>query len=187
MAREAVFWLIGFVWLSAVAGGLWAWERYDATPGAAAAPAAAGEEAAGRWQLTVFAHPHCPCTRAALDEAAGIASAAPEVRVRVLFVRPPGARGDWEAGESWARAAQIPGAAVALDDGGVLARRSGARTSGQAVLAAPDGRVVFRGGLTAARGRGGENSGRRSILDWVGGRTGAADAPVYGCPLFADE
>jgi len=25
------------------------------------------------------------------------------------------------------------------------------------------------------------------VLDWVGGHPAAASAPVYGCPLFADD
>ena len=187
MPRETATWLIGCAWLSAVAGGFWAWERYDATPGPVGAGAVAVDEAVGRWRLTVFAHPHCPCTRATLGEVGGIASAAPELSVRVLFVRPPGARADWESGESWGRAARVPGAAVARDEDGVQARRFGAETSGQAVLTDPAGRVVFRGGLTAARGRVGESAGRRAVLDWVGGRTGAAAAPVYGCPLFSSD
>lgn len=187
VAREAAFWMVGLAWLLAVAGGFWAWERYDTTPGADGTPTAQPEEASGHWRLTVFAHPRCPCTRAALEEAAGLVAAAPELRVRVLFVRPPGTRAGWENSASWTRAAQIPNAEVLCDAEGVEARRNGAATSGLAVLTDPTGKVVFRGGLTASRGRAGENVGRRSILDWVGGRTGTAEAPVFGCPLLADE
>lgn len=187
VAREVAFWMVGLAWLLAAVGGFWAWERYDATPGADGTPTTTPDARSGHWRLTVFAHPRCPCTRAALEEVAGLAAAAPELRVQVLFILPPGLRAGWEHGSSWNRAAQIPNAEVLCDAEGAEARRTGAATSGLAVLTDPTGKVVFRGGLTAARGRAGENVGRRSILDWVGGRTGTAAAPVFGCPLFADE
>ena len=182
--RGVASWLFGSVWLSAVAGGFWAWERYDATPGPAGASTVATDATgAGNWRLTVFAHPRCPCTRATLAAAADIAGAAPEVGVRVLFVRPPGSPEGWERGDSWELATRIPGAEVACDTD-TAARRFGAETSGHAILTDPSGRVVFRGGLTPARGRAGEGVGRRAVLDWVSGRSGPATAPVFGCPLF---
>ncbi|MBP3960459.1 hypothetical protein J8F10_34975 [Gemmata sp. G18] len=185
MAREIAVWLIGLVWLSAIAGGFWLWERYDATPGTVGAQTAAPDESApGGWCLTVFAHPRCPCTRATLGETAELVRAAPELSVRVLFVRPPDAPDGWEHGESWDLAARIPRTEVALDEAGAGAHRFGAETSGQAVLTDPAGRIVFRGGLTAARGRAGESAGRRAVLDWMSGHLAPARAPVFGCPLL---
>lgn len=186
--REAAIGVLAGAWLAAVAAGLWAWERYDATPGTAgAATAAANEPARGHWQLTLFAHPHCPCSRAAIRELAEIARAEPRLAVRVLFVRPAGAREGWERGDSWAAASAVGGAAVACDADGREARRLGAETSGFAVLADPSGRGVFRGGLTQGRGRAGESAGRRAVLGWVRAGAGASAAPVYGCPLFAPD
>lgn len=185
MAREIGSWLIGSVWLSAIAGGFWALERYDSTPGAVSERAPAVDEgAAGRWCLTVFAHPRCPCSRATWEGLTGITAAAPDLTVRVRFVLPPGTGFGWERGELWDAATRITGAEVAADVNGNEARRFGAETSGQAVLTDPSGRVVFRGGLTPARGRTGACAGRRAVLDWVEGRTGAARSPVFGCPLF---
>ena len=185
VGRETTIWLMGFGWLALVLGGFWLWERYDSTPGAAGGQAAAADAAVpGRWRLTVFAHPRCPCTRATLREAAEIATAAPQLSVRVLFVCPTDGPTGWERGEAWELATCIPGAEVGCDATGADARRCGAETSGQAVLCDPAGRVVFRGGLTQARGRTGESAGRRAVLAWVRGTSGAAGAPVFGCPLF---
>lgn len=184
MGRERAVWLAVAVWLSAVAGGLWAWERHDATPGAAG-DAIAPPAAPGRWTLTVFAHPKCPCARATLIELAELAPAVPELVVRVRIVVPPDPGLGWERGEAWAAAGRVAGADVAADPGGAEARRCGAETSGHAVLTGPDGAVAFRGGLTPGRGRPGPGAGRRAVVDWVSGRAGAPAAPVFGCELFA--
>lgn len=182
--REAAVWVAGCVWLAAALCGFAVWERYDATPGAAGAAPADLPAARGRWALTVVVHPHCPCGRATLRELAELAAAAPDLAVRVLVVRPGGTPDGWERGEAWELAARVPGAEVECDVNGDEARRLGTETSGAAVLADPSGRVVFRGGLTAARGRVGASAGRSAVLAWVEGGVGAAEAPVFGCPLF---
>ncbi|VTR98764.1 RedB protein OS=Stigmatella aurantiaca (strain DW4/3-1) GN=redB PE=4 SV=1 [Gemmata massiliana] len=185
MARNVTAWLIGFVWLAAILTGFWVWERYDATPGTVGAQAPAADDTAPeRWRLTVFVHPRCPCTRAALGEVAEIVRAEPNLLVRILFVRPEDARDGWERGESWGLATRIPGAEVGLDEAGTTARRFGAETSGHAVLTDPAGGIVYRGGLTVARGRAGASPGRAAVLDWIGGRDAPASTPVFGCPLF---
>lgn len=169
--------LAAVVWLAGVAAGFAAWDRYDATPGAQAA--AAGEPGAAAWALTLYAHPHCPCTRASLDELAELARALPpDVAVRVVFVRPAGVEPGWERTASWDAAAAIPGVAVTCD-----AARAGAATSGHVVLTDATGRVAFRGGLTRGRGRVGESAARRTILEVVAGERPDGEAPVYGCPL----
>jgi hypothetical protein len=185
MRREAVWWLVGLAWLAAVAGGVWAWERYDATAGPDG-PAAPTTPASARWQLTVFVHPHCPCARATLTELAEVRREVPDLLIGVVFVCPPGTPAGWERGRLWDAAARLPDVELRVDPG-TEARRLGAETSGLAVVATPDGRVVFRGGLTRARGREGDSAGRRAVLDWVHGGSGPAAAPVFGCPLFASD
>ena len=185
MRREAGWWLIGVAWLATIAGGLWAWERYDTTAGFDR-PSDAAAPACVQWQLTVFVHPHCPCTRATLAELAEVRRETPDLVIRVVFVRPPGTADGWERGRLWDMARGLSGVELAADDG-ADARRLGAETSGIAVLAPPDGRVVFRGGLTRARGREGDSAGRRAVLAWVHDGAGAATAPVFGCPLFGSD
>jgi hypothetical protein len=187
MGRDAACWVVGVAWLAAIVGGLWAWERYDTTGGPVGPPAVAPAETdAGRWRLTVFVHPHCPCARATVGELAELVRQVPDLAVRVVFVLPEGTADGWERGELWQAAARLPGAELGRDPDGREARRSGAGTSGHAVLTDPEGRMVFRGGLTRARGREGESVGRRAVRDWVAGRAGVAEAPVFGCPLFAE-
>lgn len=183
--RETAVWLAGLGWVAAVAAGFWAWERYETTAGSVGpAPAAADEANPACWRLTVFAHPQCPCTRATLDELAEVLGETPTLAGRVVFVRPPDTPPGWERGASWDAAGRIPGVEVACDPGGTLARRYGAETSGQAVLTDPTGAVVFRGGLTRARGRAGDSPGGRAVREWVAGRVGPAAAPVFGYALL---
>lgn len=188
MGRETAVWLTSLCWLAAVAAGFGLWERYDTTPGTVRPDVPVADEAApGGWRLTVFAHPRCPCSGATIRELAEIAASAPELSVRVLFVNPTGASADWERSANWDAASRIAGAKVARDAGGTEARRFGAETSGQAVLTDPTGHVVFRGGLTRARGRAGESAGRRAVLNWIRYGSGATEAPVFGCPVFTPE
>ena len=183
--REAIIWLVAAVWFAVSLAGVWAWERYEATPGKTGT-ASAGTVEVGRWQLTVYAHPHCPCTKATIAELKAIAEAAPDLALRVRIVRPPGSPAGWERGTTWDAASRIAGCDVACDVGGTEASRYGAETSGHALLIDPAGRIAFRGGLTPGRGR--EGRGRSGILDNIAGRAAKKDsAPVYGCPLFTPD
>ena len=171
-------------WLATVAAGFAAWGAYDATPGPRADGVVAAEPAGPAWTLTLYAHPHCPCTRASLAELAELARALPPgAEVRVAFVRPAGTAAGWERTASWDEAAAIPGVRVRCDAGGAEAARAGATTSGHAVLADAAGRVAFRGGLTRGRGRAGESAGWRAVLEIVAGGMAEGEAPVFGCPL----
>jgi hypothetical protein len=177
--------LVVAAWLGLVAAGFAVWETYDSTPGAAsAAPAPAPPR--GEWELVVFLHPHCPCSAATLDELAQLTADAPAgLGVRVAFVRPAGVAEGWERTATWETAAGLKGVRVECDRDGAEARRAGATTSGYAVLYDPAGRVAFRGGLTRARGRVGESTGRRAILSALAGQEPEARvAPVFGCSLF---
>ena len=186
MGREWRVRVLAGCWVGLVLCGFWRWERYDRTAGGVGRGTTHSDEV-GRWQLTVFAHPHCPCSRATLRELDALARATPALATRVLFVRPPGGPGEWERGEAWDAATRIPGAEVSCDHDGISARTFGAKTSGHAVLTDPTGRVVFCGGLTRARGRTGASEGRNAVAVWVGGGVGAEAAPVFGCPLFAGD
>jgi len=138
--------------------------------------------------LVLIAHPRCPCTRATLGELDKLlAQNRQPLQIHVLFVLPPGMAQDWVETDLWRTALQLPGVEVHRDLGGVSARRFGARTSGQVVLYARDGRLEFRGGITSSRGHAGDNSGSAAILAILGERPSAAllSTPVFGCALFA--
>jgi hypothetical protein len=161
------------------------------TPAGVAPPAwpagsALSRAGAGAWDLLLFAHPHCPCTKATLDVLAAVTAREPErLRARVVVVRERSAPAGWERGEVLARASRIPGVRVTVDADGAEARRFGAASSGHAFLYDPGGALRFSGGLTAMRGHAGESPGSRSVAALLRGQPALVpEAAVYGCPLF---
>jgi hypothetical protein len=183
----------GASWLLMVGAGIGLLWSYESTPGTAAAtperwPAASRiEPAAGRATLVMLAHPHCPCTRASINELARLMTQARgRVTAYVLFVKPRGFSDGWEQTDLWASAAAIPGVTVVRDDEGAEAARFHAATSGQSVLYDAAGNLLFSGGITDARGHEGDNAGRTALVSLLtSGEPDERGTPVYGCPLFA--
>lgn len=184
-------WLAAAGWLGACLLGGWLLLAYGAAPGRAADappawPDAELPRAPGRSSLVLFAHPHCPCTRASLDNLAWVLTrSGGRVDARVLVYAPRGMPAGWERGPLWRQAEGIPGARVAADRDGAWARAFGARTSGQTLLYGGDGRLLYRGGLTAARGHAGHSAGREAVLALSRGEGAPRDeGPVFGCALL---
>jgi hypothetical protein len=95
--------------------------------------------------LVLFAHPHCPCTRASLHELDGLlAETQNRVSVTVVFTIPDGVPADWEQGDLWNSATRIPGVRVIRDQGGGEAHQFDVEGSGHA----PSGKLLFSGGIT---------------------------------------
>ena len=187
--------LAGIIWLVSVGAGLAILLAYERSPGAAATvpshwPAESGiERRPGAPVLLLFAHPHCPCSGASIEELDRImARTGTTVATRVLFIKPSGVAEDWQSTDLWRKAAAIRGVSVASDDGGREASLFGAATSGQAILYGADGQLLFSGGITGARGHAGDNPGRSAILALLnGGRATRSVTPVFGCSLRDPE
>jgi hypothetical protein len=183
---------LALVWVLAVVGGFLAIHAYEGTPGAPgrAAPqwpdgsplALAGD----RPTLVMVAHPRCPCTRASAAELARIvARCEGRLEVYVLIFTPQRADPTWSRSGCAQSFAAIPGVHLLDDLDGVEACRFGAQTSGQVALYAPDGRLLYRGGITRARGQEGDNRGRENVISLVRDRScHSPESPVFGCPIF---
>jgi hypothetical protein len=164
---------------------------YELTPapGAAApivwpAAAAISRDAFGP-TLVLFLHPHCPCSRATLAELERlIATCDRPFALRIVFVRPGGTNDDWYRTDLYRAAERIPHAVICCDADGMEAARFGARTSGQALLYAADGRLLFHGGLTPSRGHEGDNAGREALTALISGKPcTCTKTAVFGCSL----
>jgi hypothetical protein len=71
------------------------------------------------------------------------------------------------------------------DPEGAAALRFGASTSGQTLLYNDSGRLVFNGGITAARGHEGPNDGQDAVIALLQNRPPLHTAtPVFGCSLL---
>jgi hypothetical protein len=182
-------------WLCAVFAGTAALLRYKSSAGAQRdAPARWPEESRlarvpAQATLVMAAHPHCPCTRASLTELDRLLSRARgRMHAVVLFVRPQGAAAGWEDTDLWRRARAMAGAQAVLDLEGAEAHRFQALTSGQTAVYDPEGKLLFSGGITAARGHEGDSVGRAYILAALDGtHLPHPNAPVFGCALDSPE
>jgi len=140
----------------------------------------------GQANLIMVLHPHCPCSRASIEELAQIMTRCQgRLSSHVFFVKPIQCAVGWERTPLWDRAADIPGVTVSCDEAGAEARRFGAATSGQVLLYQSDGTLVFCGGITGARGHEGDNPGRENVIRFLTQGLGERSwTPVFGCPLF---
>jgi hypothetical protein len=184
--------MVAILWLVAVSVGMGNLWGYENAPGASAQPPLSWpaesqiQRSPDRATLVVLVHPHCPCTRATIGELASLmAHSQGRLTADVLFLKPAGFSEDWEKTDLWQSAASIPGVNVLVDGGGAEAFRFHAATSGQTILYDAEGRLLFSGGITSARGHSGDNEGRSAIESLVtSGTADRAETSVFGCPLF---
>lgn len=173
------------------ASGMYALWSYASAPGQIGSvprrwpAAAASRPDPTRPTLLVFVHPHCPCTRATLDDLAWVLTRARgRVAARAYFYRPADESDGWTRTSLWKTAGAL-GVAAASDPDGAQARLFGAATSGMALIYAPDGRLLYDGGLTPGRGHEGDGPGRKTALAAIDGTlASAAEVPVFGCALI---
>lgn len=179
------------LWLGATALVLLRSAVRDAAPGDPGVPAA-------RWPATtrlprrpgvptvvLALHPGCPCSRASLEELEGVlARASGPLSALVLVVRPAGLQAPADEARALERVRAIPGAVAIVDEGGVEARRLGARTSGHVLVFDGEGLLTYSGGITAGRGQRGDGPARQAVAAALGAAsTPTPSCPVYGCPL----
>jgi len=179
-------------WMVVACAGLVVVVSYEMRAGVAASPPARWPRSSqlprttGRATLVIFLHPHCPCSRASIEELDRLLADVHDfVTVHALFLKPQGASNDWEATDLWQRVASIPNVHLMRDDAGIEASVFDAATSGQVVVYDADGRLIFSGGITPSRGHSGDNDGRATIRALLtGDRYHVHDrTPVFGCSL----
>jgi hypothetical protein len=183
------------LWIPAVAFGVGVLWKYSTTPGRPGTPpldwpaGAPVKRVEGRPALVMFVHPQCACSSATVGELAIIMAHAPApVDANVFFYSPASETSTWVRSDLWNSAGAIPGVRVHADSEGSIARNFGAFTSGQTLLYDAQGRLLFKGGITAFRGHSGDNAGRSAITMLLErGNPGQSAlpvmTPVLGCSL----
>ena len=150
-------------------------------------------------KLLMFVHPNCPCSQASIAELAKFLSRNKFLDSYAVFIVPDNVDGSWLESKNWSEAQKIPGLQCFADYRATESRLFHARGSGETFLFAGDGRLLFHGGITAARGHQGANTGLDKLqLAAIKSRIPqfesnpeavAASAvkstvyPVYGCSL----
>ena len=182
---------LGIAWITLVVLGLAGLTHYSYTPGESGIPGARFPTGSpitatpGRATLVLLAHPHCPCSRASIEELSKLMThAAGRLDAHVVFLRPAGFPAGWERTDLWESAARIPGVRVWADPDGAEMLRFGAVTSGQVLVYSPAGALIFAGGITPARGHAGDNLGPDTILTLLRHGKGERNrTAVFGCSL----
>jgi hypothetical protein len=184
--------LLCALWLFAACAGGWGLLNYENTPtGAAETPLQWPPESRitrqqDRPTLLMFAHPHCPCTRASIGELNRLLTLCRSpLAMHVLFIQPKGVAPDWTETSLRKSVEAIPGVEVQLDPDGAEAHRFGAESSGYLVLYSPEGKLLFSGGITAARGHAGDNAGENAVVALLNGQnTELKRTDVFGCSFY---
>lgn len=177
-------------WFVLLGLGLAMMAGYANTPGAMGAAGPAGTvfvPDGDRPALVVGLHPRCTCSVATLRELGRLlAGATVRPRVEVLLYRPASAAEGWDRTAFDEEIRSLQGVTVRKDVEGRIAQSLGMLTSGDVALFSPSGRVLFRGGVTRARGHEGESEGGRQLRQALSaGDLPAGASPVFGCPLGA--
>lgn len=197
--RSLLWVTLAALWFGVVAFGLVGVTAYEATPSQAKPSVPRWPTRSGAHRslngptLLLFAHPHCPCTRATLAELQRVlAHPLHRPQVLVYFVRPTGVPAGWEQTDLWRTAVSLPGATVLPDEAGKEARQFGVVASGHVLLYDEAGRLAFSGGITSARGHEGANRGTDALQTALSAPDRSApsqptETPVFGCALLTPE
>lgn len=179
--------------LSVTAGSAWLWS-YELTAGRKGDAPLRWESSpqlvldGNRHNLVISLHPHCPCSRATVEELSRIlAHTGARLKVHALLFAPEDAAPEWFESALVDRLLKLPHTAISTDVAGRHAAARGALTSGDAQLYAPDETLIFHGGVTIARGHAGDSPGSAAVIAAVNNSVpeerAAVKTPVYGCQL----
>jgi hypothetical protein len=187
ISRRAVVPLIVLAWVGLLAGSFGYLMRYEATPALGTNPSATNSQFANftHFSLVMGLHPHCPCSRATVEELAKILSRAPEsVKLTVFAFKPKDEPDSWIEGSTVSSLKKFK-ARIVVDEEGTEAQRLGLATSGQVQVFSSAGVLLYNGGITAGRGHGGDNIGAQTVLELLrDGKSEGRSAPVFGCSIF---
>ncbi|HEY8993477.1 MAG TPA: hypothetical protein VIM71_02230 [Lacunisphaera sp.] len=175
------------LWLAGAAWGMKWMADYSLTPGAAGAPVRDWPLPdrpliAGRFTVVVALHPECPCSRATLVELDSILLQAGDALGALLIFIDPSPEEPAKNSALYRQASALPRTRLMCDASGAELKRFSFRTSGETRLYGPDGRLVFRGGITGSRGHVGDNPGQAALLAAL--RSGAGEGPPVAMPVF---
>ena len=180
-----------FLWVLIIMGCTYQLLAYDYTPGKDKNLPTAWVNSIGLklepdgYTLLMLVHPKCSCSRASIGELAKLAARFPKLlHPKILFVTPSEMGSEWKETENWIAASEIPGVEMIRDIDGERARKLSVRTSGFTLLYNHTGKMIFSGGITAARGHWGDNAGTQAISDLVSGKSPETKSTAaFGCNL----
>lgn len=154
--------------------------------------------------LLVFVHPYCPCTRASLKNLKDHVQSK-RLNVTVVQLRSTRFDGIYSPISAIEEVIRERDWNLVFDTDGVEARKFGVVTSGECLLFAPSGELVFSGGVTALRGHSGTNKSLSTLIAHIDALEANTTPslvklipknqmikefekfPTFGCPLFCED
>ncbi len=186
-----MFYAIVGCWIVSVAACVYVVERYAGQPGPPSPLSLTWPEgtqlslSADKPTALIFAHPKCPCTQASIREFERIKARHPNAfDTTVVFPVTAAQKSAWQDTRLVNETRNLPSARIVFDSGGIESDRFDAAVSGQVFLFAPDGRLLYSGGITAARGHEGMNGGQEAFEYQLSHPSSPGKTfPVFGCGL----
>ncbi len=185
----------GVVWILAICFGMWQLMKYENIPGESGKPPVVFPSKSslktekGIPTLIIFAHPHCPCTRATISELAQILTRKKEaLKTYVVFFKHSKLSSNWVKTDIWNYVESMKDVELIIDKKGKEMKNFNVLTSGHSLLYDENGRLVFSGGITSSRGHIGNNIGRSTVTALLNHEIPATikykdKYKVFGCPL----
>ncbi len=135
--------------------------------------------------LFIFIHPHCPCSRASIEELSKLlAGFQNKLKVIAIFTKPKGVNASWIKTDLWHKVKSLPNVEMFIDYENHEAKIFKANSSGEVFLFKPNGNLVFHGGITSSRGHEGDNKGRSTISHYLStGEIKDKQTFTFGCIL----
>lgn len=147
--------------------------------------------AKGSLTLITFLHPRCPCSKASVSELQELLAQSKfpsNLTVYAVVSQPRGCAADFTQGAILDSLSSMKNVQLIIDKDDLESQRFGARTSGQTFLFDSQGKCLFSGGITAARGEVGANAGVDALRQCIAsGQTAINETPVFGCSLESNQ
>ena len=180
-------------WLLLLVGAVCLQFRYDSVPGVAAPskpdwPSTSNiKYSTATNTLVMVLHPHCPCSRASLQQVSTMKNHGNSFKCIFLFYTPSRFASGWEKTDIWNQASEIPGAELVSDIDGRETRKFSGFTSGQTYIFDRNGQLRYSGGLTEGRGHQGECQNLDAAVKALSSDSAATSGAVYGCPVVVSR
>ena len=138
--------------------------------------------------VILFYHPHCPCTRATVNNLDLIQQTIKRsVRLFAFAYHPKSKDSSWINTPVTRQLAKI-GFETTPDPGATVCQRFGVFTSGHVLAYNKSGKLVFNGGVTTSRGHEGTGVPMSELISSINQPTKqTAVWPVFGCPIVKSE
>ncbi|MDA8792481.1 hypothetical protein N9N67_04500 [Bacteriovoracaceae bacterium] len=138
----------------------------------------------GKYNLVMFLHPECTCSKASLFHFKEILSEIKHDNLdsKIIFTMPKEKEKEWINSALVKEVKEAGSIQLIFDQSSEEFKRFDAKTSGQAFLFSPSKDLLFNGGITDSRGHIGYNQGEDFIINTLNKRGLASkDVDVFGC------